>query len=1017
MQATYFGFWRSAVLAVWAFTVVAFEPSTVYAQLGSRSTPSLIYYHGIEEIYEGQYRDADRLFRREMNSAVQIGVGGRWIDSICYHAMWGEVLYHQGRLGPALEQFDQACAMFLQNPKWMLRVKFKQSPRIDNSRARRVPPWGASKRKFTLGSLPTSMLIGQGDLQSGARAAQQGGVVQAPQFWQVNVIEVVRCTALAIRRRNELLGPLAPRDAISREMQTALTRGGAPPNHWSGAWIELQRGLAKAGQGKYDLALKHLMNSERLLGKFDHPLTCVALLEQGRIQMEKGNTAIAGRLFAEASYSAFYYEDYGVIDEAFRLGSANRLASGISGVNPALNLAAGWARRKRLDHIYSRLSFAITEELMTLGNWNEAASTLSQGQARLRDARSGLLGSQSLFLSARLLYQQGRDTAPAMLSQALEQQAAMSTKNFQISLTNARFDQQSLRTRSVAGIYQSLLSDPTTADWIYRLQDTMAVLRTPHGAAFDRWIVALISSKDMAAALEVADLAKRRRFHGSLAWGGRKAALRDTMESPVHTLPQYVLSRRHDLLLKFPEYAIERKAGQQMRAAIQAEWLDGIEESGQRDLNKKWRNWSASLKRREYMLSMIGLERVASDPVFPPLSTTAELQAKLKPGQAVVVFHNTSNGLLGFLLTSKGSTHWNCGPASRLGKPLNEFLRALGNYDASHDMTSKELTSTDWTGPGEKLFRALFQGSSIDLESTEELVIVPDGLVWYVPLGALQVKLEDRTTSLISLAKLRVVPTMGLAFGNTLPWRRVQRSGIVGRGILPGESEEEQDEILSSLRSTVENPIDLPSPSPIPSPQVASLLESLIVLDPIDLTPAQPMGWSPIPAGRSSRNDSLSHWLTLPQIGPQRVILPGVHTIAERGGRSSKRRGRGVQTTPGYELFLSSCGLMSSGAQTILISRWSVGGQSTLDMVREFVQELPHTSAAEAWQRSVQITMETPIRPGLEPRVKTSVKDPPMTASHPFFWAGYLLIDAGEPTEDTPDEGPPPAARPGAAKP
>lgn len=1006
VQALQLCFRQAALLAALSLLAVSLSATTAFAQLGSRSTPSLSYYGGIEELYEGRYRDAEKQFSRETRNAIKIGVTGRWIDSICYHAMWGEVLYHQGRLGPALQQFDQACAMFLQNPQWMLRVKFKQNPRVDTSRARQRPPWGNSERQFTLGSLPTSMLIGQGDLQSGNRAAQQGGVVQAPQFWQVNVIEIVRCTALAIRRRNELLGPLAGHDSISREMHSALTRGGSPPNHWSGAWIQLQLGLAKVGRGQHDLALKHLVKAERIQGKFDHPLTCVALLEQGRIHMEKGNTAAAGRLLAEASYSAYYYEDYGVIDEAFRLGSVNRLVGGISGVNPALDLAARWARRERLDHIYARLSFAMSEDLMTLGNWDGAASTLGQGQSRLRDAKNGLLGSRSQFLTARLLYQQGRETAAEALAQALTQQAAMSPRNFQISMTNARFDQQQLRARSVGAVYQSLLSDPTAADWAYRPLDTMAVQRTPHGAAFDRWLAALMSSKDMGSALEVADLAKRRRYHGALAWGGRKAALRDTLESPAHTLPPYVLSHRNDLLLKFPEYDLERKSGQQILATIQAEWLDGIEESAQRDLDKQWRNWSASLGRREAMLNQIGLQRVASDPVFPPVSTTTELQSKLKPGQAVVVFHNTSSGLLGFLVTAKGSTHWNCGPAGRLAKPVNEFLRALGNYDANHDMTSKELTSTDWIGPGEDLFRALFKGSSIDLESTDELVVVPDGIVWYVPLAALTVKLEDRTAPLVSLTKLRVVPTMGLAFGNASPWRRVQRSGIVGKGIVPGDNDAEQDELLEPLRSTVTNLIEVPSPAPIPTPQVASLLESLIVLESIELNPTQPMAWSPMPAGRSSRQDSISYWLTLPQFGPQRVVLPGIRTVAERGGRTSKRRNRGSQVVPGHELFLASCGMMSTGAQTVLMSRWSVGGQSTLNIVREFVQELPHTSAAEARQRSVQVAMETAIRPDLEPRVKSSVDDPPMTAAHPFFWAGYLLIDAGEPAEVENEEPP-----------
>ena len=74
----------------------------------------------------------------------------------------------------------------------------------------------------------------------------------------------------------------------------------------------------------------------------------------------------------------------------------------------------------------------------------------------------------------------------------------------------------------------------------------------------------------------------------------------------------------------------------------------------------------------------------------------------------------------------------------------------------------------------------------------------------------------------------------------------------------------------------------------------------------------------------------------------------------------------------------------------------------------EFSQELPHTSAAEAWQRAVLLARQTQVDPTGEPRTKAAANDPLIKADHPFFWAAYLLIDAGPkpaPT-DKPDENP-----------
>jgi hypothetical protein len=77
-----------------------------------------------------------------------------------------------------------------------------------------------------------------------------------------------------------------------------------------------------------------------------------------------------------------------------------------------------------------------------------------------------------------------------------------------------------------------------------------------------------------------------------------------------------------------------------------------------------------------------------------------------------------------------------------------------------------------------------------------------------------------------------------------------------------------------------------------------------------------------------------------------------------------------------------------------------------MEIVREFAQELPHTSAADAWQRSLQLAMELPIDPAQEPRVKSGKDDPPLTAAHPMFWSGYLLADLGEPAVEDADEQP-----------
>jgi hypothetical protein len=169
------------------------------------------------------------------------------------------------------------------------------------------------------------------------------------------------------------------------------------------------------------------------------------------------------------------------------------------------------------------------------------------------------------------------------------------------------------------------------------------------------------------------------------------------------------------------------------------------------------------------------------------------------------------------------------------------------------------------------------------------------------------------------------------------------------------------------------------------------VLDGLIVLD--DIEPASGVyDWSPAQLDRGKPGGSLDSWFALPWGGPQQVILPGFHTGAESGLRKSQ--------SAGEDMFLSLCGLMSSGARTILISRWRTGGQSSVELVSEFAQELAHTSPAEAWQRSVQVAADTPIEPEHEPRVKKNSAGEAPKAGHPFFWAGYMLVDSGQVPKD-----------------
>jgi hypothetical protein len=209
---------------------------------------------------------------------------------------------------------------------------------------------------------------------------------------------------------------------------------------------------------------------------------------------------------------------------------------------------------------------------------------------------------------------------------------------------------------------------------------------------------------------------------------------------------------------------------------------------------------------------------------------------------------------------------------------------------------------------------------------------------------------------------------------------------VLGK-LYPSDSAETIEASWEQMRRVANRVVPLRNPLPAPSTSIAALLDGVIVLDEIQAGTG-PLEWSPIPVDRVKTAGTLSAWLSLPWKSVDTVILPGFHTAAEN---SLKAPG----ANPGSELFMATTGLMATGTRTILLSRWRTGGHTAIELIREFVQELPFSTAAEAWQRAVQLVSISPIDPLHEPRIRRKQDAEPLNAEHPFFWAGYMLVDTG----------------------
>jgi len=513
-------------------------------------------------------------------------------------------------------------------------------------------------------------------------------------------------------------------------------------------------------------------------------------------------------------------------------------------------------------------------------------------------------------------------------------------------------------------------------------------------------------------AVEIADRVRRYRFFTSLEFGGRLESLRWILEAPTVYLPEQTVLQRQYILARYPAYERLSQQARAIRQTLSKQPLVPDDPAAAKQQSRQLAELSALGLQQEAILREIALRREPASLVFPPLRTFDDVQKSLPDKQAALVFFATSRHWYGFLLNSDRVTHWRINSPPAVLRQMQTMLRDMGLYGQNHELALKDIAGDKWKQSAAQVLNMLEKGSLVDLSQPfEELVIVPDGMLWYLPFEALQVKVDGQPQSLISRFRVRYAPTLSLCTGQGPDHNPAGNTAVVVGKLYPRDADAVAQAAFEQLAAVVPGAVALRSSLLAPSSAYSTLFRRLIVLDDLALSDHDPYGWAPASIDRGKAGALLSDWLLLPWGGPDVVILPGFHTAAED---AVKRVGHNL---PGNDLFLSVCGLMANGARTVLLSRWRSGGQTSFDLVREFAQELSDATPAEAWQRAVLLTVDSRLNLEAEPRIKRGASEEAPKASNPFFWAGFMLVDCGAASEKPAAKPEKPAAKPGKAAP
>ncbi len=984
-----------SVHARWLSVLVVFGAATSAVAQRETVFPPREYYIAFSPYYEGDYATALETFQAAARGGVR-STEGLWVDSICYHTMVGECYYKMADIPRALAQYDSALKLAAFHSNWLLRVEFPEMIQPSASAVRNTITWGVSKRNTRLARIPDTMVSLQGRLDN-QDVLRRGGPVLAPEFYQLNVKEILRCTALSIRRRREIMGPVCQHHELTGQALSLLSRRPTRPNHWSQGWISSQLGMAYASTGKTQQAVSELTKSLMLAGQYDHELTAMGLLELGRLAFEQGQYNTAATSFLEATFTAAAFDQYDVMQEAFRGGLVTHLVSGQKGLYAPLGPASAWARR------YSRalqadLLLMAAENYAAMGDTAQAMRLLGQARQAVgtREMRNGIFGARFNYQSAIVNFQRANLTAGGTeLAAAMTVQKASSRRLFQIGLADTYYAAGTISERVADLLFSEVLREPTASDWTVEPMETLAVTVTPHPGPLQHWFDVALKRNDQEKAIEISDRIRRHRFFSTLPMGGRLIALRWILEAPEGELSQQARLQRQDLLGRYPNYAKLSTQAAALRKGLEALPLAPDEANQIKQQTQLFEQLAEISTAQEVILRGLALRREPSELVFPPLRSLKDVQQAMPENQLILAYLATDRYVAGFALAKGNRAVWQVESPAKVVGQITELLKQIGLSDRKVPLDLAKLQDASWKKTAAELLTQLSNNATAEnWAEYNEVVVVPDGPLWYVPFEALQIADGANSRPLISETRVRYVPTLSLANGDGRGHKPDARTAVVTGRMLPGQDVQITADAFEDIRAVLPGSSRLAIRLPAPSGYLAAVCDRAIVLNDLERNARSAYGWSPMYLDRAKPGDSLDSWLALPWHGPSQLVLPGWHTPAEN---ALKRGGTGT------EVFLGVCGLMASGSHSVLLSRWPVGGQSTFDLIREYAQELPFAPAAEAWQRSVRLARGTVVDPELEPRVNASNLRQELKADHPFFWAGYLLADTGNaPKQDAP---------------
>ena len=927
--------------------------------------PSPQYYLALELYRGGDLATASDAFEEALRQA-RVDIRGRWIDSIPVLAMMAECQWQLGNLVSVRQYVDQAMQIAIFHQGWLSRIDWSSAVQANLQRPVSASLWPQA-RAVRVAPISDQVILESGEPLT-ENAIRRGGIIEEPNLRSMDLVEIMRGLALVSHRRRILMGPLCDQDELTGILLEATRY---PENLTAPIGQTLISALRVAEYSSYfeDRRVREIGPTSALHGGGVHPLTPLVLLSQISAMVDAGQSeTVLSLALQTVHFSA-------AIGQVEFIGEALQLAAGCCSSQQAIQVrqvaevvSQSMMRSSHLAALHSLIAGA--DAAITGGDLETADRLL--GQVKILMGRRNFLQPR---LKAYASYVGARFAAASGVSMGMHQTSALdqSLEGVIDFALDHRFRTRTLI--SMPYLYQRGLVQQAAAQRLGANTSERLLKQYSDDPGIEVWrrdpvdaIAGLLADRSSLQLARLNLAASGGYAQSFLSTWNETVSSRFMRRLPLHgrLLQVRSLAGLADDELTPEILALRQKLGPKMaRLTAKAQGVDELDVTQADAMEAK--------------ASLIALERVVIPRVMPPSLNDKEPTITLPSRTAMITFTELGNEWIGTLSTKDQVRMWSAGTVARSTRDISKLLLAIGVGKTR----GKRLPEDEsWREIAEVLRDQLFPPEAkLHLKSFDHLVLVPDGSLWYLPFELLPIP-EHATDLFSDRVQIRYAPTPGFAL--RLPTESKKPAlpiGISSDLFFAPRDLDKNEAAAESLIATVPGSLRLPDDLELPGSFLGKRVDHLMVARPQVVNPKMLLAISPVGYDQQLPIGTLASWIRFPVDAPKSIVLAGVRSPVDLGQMGS-----------GDELFAYLCALHVSGVQSVLISRWAVGGESTALLLRKIAETLPSKNLNEAWVTGLRTLQAANLAAESEPLLtKAELGLKGLTGRQPLFWSGYLL--------------------------